>query len=94
MPARLVLVAGGQEVGRAGMAVDNRPTCPPSGERLDRATGTVSAGLDEEINVAMILTRDRLSSGDKVTKLRIVAQDPATDAILGQSEELPVKLGM
>ena len=85
VPVRLVLVAGGQEVGRPGMAVD---------KELDRATGTVSADFGEEINVAMILTSDRLSSGDGVTNLRIVAQDPATDAVLGQSEELPVKLGI
>ncbi|MCP3911843.1 MAG: PglZ domain-containing protein, partial [Actinomycetia bacterium] len=94
VPVRLVLVAGGQEVGRAGMAVDTRHACPPSGERLDRATGTVMASFAEEINVAMILTSDRLPNGDEVTKVRIVAQDPATDAILGQSEELPVKLGI
>ena len=85
VPVRLVLVAGGQEVGRPGMAVD---------KELDRATCTVSADFGEEINVAMILTSDRLSSGDGVTNLRIVAQDPATDAVLGQSEELPVKLGI
>ncbi len=85
VPVRLVLLAEGQEVGRAGMAVD---------AHLDRATGTVTADFGKEINVAMILTSDRLSTGDRVTTVRIVAQDPATDAILGQSEDLPVKLGI
>lgn len=69
VPVRLVLLAEGQEVGRAGMAVD---------ATLDRATGTVTADFGKEINLAMILTRDRLSSGDRVTKVRIVAQDPGS----------------
>lgn len=76
---RLVLVSEGQEVGRAGMAVD---------AEIDRSSGTVKLPPGEPISVAMMLTRDEF------TKVRIVAQDPTTDAIMGQSDELPVKLGM
>ncbi len=76
---RLVLVAQGQEVGRVGMAVE---------ADLDRTTTTVKVPPGVPVNVAMMLTHDDLST------LRIVAQDPATDAILGQSEDLPVKLGI
>ena len=79
VPVRVVLVAEGQEVGGVGMAVD---------AELDRATATVRVPPGEPVNIAMMLTRD------DVAKVRIVAQDPATDGILGQSEELPVKLGI
>ena len=76
---RLVLVAEGQEVGRAGMAVD---------AEIDRSTGTVKLPPGRPISVAMVLTREEFPV------VRIVAQDPTTDAIMGQTSDLPVKLGM
>jgi len=76
---RLVLVSEGQEVGRAGMAVD---------AEIDRGSGTVKLQPGKPISVAMMLTRDEF------TTIRIVAQDPSTDAIMSQSGELHVKLGM
>ena len=80
LPVRLVLVADGLEVGQAGMALD---------AEFDRTTGTVLVPLGKTVNVAMILARD-----DKVKTLRIVAQDPATDAVLAQSADVRVKLGI
>jgi hypothetical protein len=77
-PIRLVLLADGLEVGRCGMAVD---------AELDRATGTVVVQPGTSVNVAMVLARD------EAQKLRIVAQDPATDAVLAQSDDIDVKLG-
>lgn len=77
--ARLVLLAEGQEVGHAGMALD---------AEFDRATGRVTIQPGQTANVAMMLTRDEFK------KVRIVAQDPATDAVLAQSEEIAVRLGI
>ncbi len=76
---RLVLIADGQEVGQAGMAMD---------AEFDRASGTVTVSPGQDANVAMMLMRD------EVTKFRVVAQEPDTDAVLAQSEEIAVKLGM
>ena len=76
---RLVLLADGQEVGQAGMALD---------AEFDRASGTVTIEPGHVANVAMMLMRD------EVTKFRIVAQEPDTDAVLAQSDEIAVKLGM
>jgi hypothetical protein len=77
---RLVLLADGEEVGQAGMAID---------AELDRVSGTVAVSPGQTVNVAMILTRDKTTS-----KFRIVAQAPDTDAVLTQSDEITVKLGM
>jgi hypothetical protein len=75
---RLVMLAGGQEVGRAGMALD---------AELDRATGIVKVPPGGKVvTVAMLLTR-----GD-VDRVRIVALDPATDTVLAQSNEIEVRL--
>jgi len=79
VPLRLVLLADGLEVGRCGMALD---------AELDRASGILMALPGKPANVAMILTRD------EVKAIRIVAQDPATDAVLAQSDDIAVKLGM
>ncbi len=76
---RLVMLAGGQEVGQAGMAVD---------AEIDRASGTVTIKPGQTANVAMMLMRD------ETTKFRIVAQEPETDAVLAQSDEIAVKLGL
>ncbi len=76
---RLVLVAQGQEVGRVGMAV---------GAEIDRTAGVVRLPPGKPISVAMVLTSAEFQS------LRIVAQDPGSDAIMGQSKEIPLKLGI
>jgi len=79
IPVRLVLLAEGLEVGRCGMALD---------AELDRASGVLMVQPGKPANVAMMLTRDEFK------KIRIVAQDPATDAVLAQSGDIDVKLGM
>lgn len=79
VPVRLILLADGLEVGRCGMALD---------AELDRASGVLMLQPGKPANVAMMLTRD------EVNKIRIVAQDPATDAVLAQSADIDVKLGM
>ena len=72
---RVVLVGDGQEVGRAGMA---------PGAEFDSATATVQLLPQKEVSLGMMLTNETID------KLRIVVQDPATDAILAQSEEIEV----
>jgi hypothetical protein len=72
---RLVLVGDGQEVGRAGMAPD---------AEFDRATATVRLLPRREVSIGMILNNETSK------KFRIVVQDPATDAVLAQSEEIEV----
>lgn len=79
IPVRLVLLAEGLEVGRCGMALD---------AELDRASGVLMVQPGKPANVAMILNQD------KFKKIRIVAQDPASDAVLAQSGDIDVKLGM
>ena len=79
VPVRLVLLAEGLEVGRCGMALD---------AELDRGSGVLMVRPGVPANVAMMLTRDEFK------KIRIVAQDPATDAVLAQSGDIDVKLGM
>jgi hypothetical protein len=76
---RLVLLSGGEQVGEAGMAV---------GAELDRDTGIVTMQPGTEASVGVMLTRE-----DSET-VRIVVQDPATDAVLGQSDEIPVRLAI
>jgi len=76
---RVLLMAGAEEVGRAGMAV---------GGDFDRAKGTLTLALGTVAIIGMMLTNDACES------LRVVVLDAHTDAVLAQSEELPVKLGM
>ncbi|RME21154.1 MAG: PglZ domain-containing protein [Deltaproteobacteria bacterium] len=76
---RLVLVADGQVVGQAGMAVDSE---------FDRASGTVTLLPGRTASIGMMLMRD------DVAEFRVVAQEPDTDAVLAQSNEIAVKLGM
>ena len=73
--ARVVLVGDGQEVGRAGMAPD---------AEFDRATATVQLLPRKEVSIGMMLTNETSK------KIRIVVQDPETDAVLAQSEEIEV----
>ena len=73
--ARIVLIGDGEEVGRAGMA--------PEAE-FDRATATVQLPHDKAVSIGMMLTKETSK------KVRIVVQDPATDAVLAQSDEIQV----
>ena len=79
LTVRVVLVSGAQEVGRAGMAV---------GGEFDRSRGTITLEAGSLASVGMMLTNDDCKS------LRVVIQDPITDAVLEQSNELPVNLGI
>ncbi|MES9819572.1 MAG: PglZ domain-containing protein [Candidatus Thiodiazotropha sp.] len=72
---RVVLIADGQEVGHAGMAPD---------AEFDRTTATVKLQPNKEVNIGMMLTKETSK------KVRIVVQDPETDAVLAQSEEIEV----
>jgi hypothetical protein len=76
---RVVLMAGADEVGRAGMAV---------GGEFDRGKGTLTLELGAEASVGMMLTNDTCQS------LRVVVLDAHTDSVLAESDELPVKLGI
>ena len=76
---RVVLVSRGEEVGQAGMALD---------AEFDRTTGVLQVNSGAEVIVGLMLTRDDCET------VRVVVQDPATDAVLDQSDELPVKLGI
>lgn len=76
---RVVLVSGNEQVGQAGIAI---------GGDLDRSSGILHVSPHDDANVGMMLTRD------DCTSVRIVVLDPATDAVLDQTNELPVKLGI
>ncbi len=75
LAAKVILLGDGQEVGRAGMAPD---------AKFDRATATIILEPQVEVNIGMML------SSDSSKKIRIIVQDPETDAVLGQSEEIEV----
>jgi hypothetical protein len=79
MALRVVLLSGAEQVGQAGMVV---------GAELDRDTGILTVQPGTEASVGVMLIRDDCES------VRLVVQDPATDAVLGQSEEIPVRLGI
>jgi hypothetical protein len=79
MAVRPLLLAGNEQVGYAGMA---------HGGEFDRTTGCVTLKPAIEVSVGMLLASDNCPS------LRIVVLHPATDAVLGQSEEIAVALGM
>jgi hypothetical protein len=76
---RVVLVAGYAQVGQAGMVIS---------ADFDRATGIIQVQPGTEASVGLMLTRDDCQ------KVRIIVQDPTTDAVLDQSDEIPVKLGI
>lgn len=76
---RVVLVYGSEQVGQAGMVV---------GADFDRASGVLQIKPGSEASIGLMLTRD------DCTTIRVVVQDPTTDAVLCQSGELPVKLGI
>lgn len=79
LPVRPLLMFGDRTVGEAGMAF---------GAELDRATGCVRLPQQGSVTVGLLL------KDDTVDKLRVVVQDPKTDAVLFQSADLPVRLGI
>lgn len=79
MAVRVLLIAGAEQVGEAGVVV---------GAELDRDTGIVTMHPGTEASVGVMLTREDCET------VRLVVQDPTTDAVLGQSSEIPVKLGI
>jgi PglZ domain len=77
---RPLLIAAGKQVGAIGMAVD---------AQLDRATGCVTVEPGKPVTVAFLL------SDESEPALRVVVQDPATDAELYRSpKDIPIQLGV
>jgi hypothetical protein len=80
MLIRPLLMSANKQVGAVGMAVD---------AELDRATGCVKLGTSRPITVVFLL------SDESVSSLRVVVQDPTTDAELYRSPtDIPVRLGI
>ncbi|WP_250462423.1 PglZ domain-containing protein [Caballeronia sp. GAFFF2] len=77
---RPLLMAAGKQVGAVGMVVD---------AQFDRSTGTLELEPNKQVTVAFLL------SDESVASLRVVVQDPATDAELFRSPtDIPVRLGV
>jgi hypothetical protein len=77
---RPLLISAGKQVGGVGMAID---------AELDRATGSVKLRPGKPVTVAFLL------SDESAPSLRIVIQDPTTDADLYRSpKDIPVRLGV
>ncbi|HTF62149.1 MAG TPA: PglZ domain-containing protein, partial [Edaphobacter sp.] len=77
---RPLLISSGKQVGSVGMAID---------AELDRATGCVKLQPGKPVTIAFLL------SDESVPSLRLVVQDPTTDAELYRSPtDIPVRLGV
>jgi hypothetical protein len=76
---RVILLAGDEQVGQAGLVV---------GAEFDRGSGVIRISGGRKASVGMILTKDDCKS------VRVVAQDAKTDAVFAQSGEIAVKLGI
>jgi len=77
---RPLLMSAGKQVGAVGMAVD---------AQFDRTTGCVTLEPNKPVTVAFLLTDESVAS------LRLVVQDPGTDAELYRSPtDVPVRLGV
>lgn len=77
---RPLIMSAGRQVGAVGMAIDTE---------LDRATGCVKLQPGKPVTVAFLLNDESASS------VRVVVQDPATDAELYRSPtDIPVRLGV
>jgi hypothetical protein len=73
-------MAEGKQVGAVGIAVD---------AEFDRATGCVKLEPDKPVTIAFLLSDEGAES------VRVVVQDPATDAELYRSPtDIPVRLGV
>jgi hypothetical protein len=79
MAVRLILLSGIEQVGQAGMA---------SGAEIDHGSGILTLQPGTEATVGVMLTRDDCE------KVRLVVLDPTSDAVLGESDQIPVKLGI
>jgi hypothetical protein len=79
LEVRPFLVADGKQVGSVGMTVD---------AALDRASGCVTIEPGKPATVAFLLNVEGVAS------VRVVVQDPLTDAELYRSPEIPVQLGV
>ncbi len=77
LQVRPLLMSGAQSVGAVGMVLDGE---------LDRTSGTVRLDSTKPATVAFMVTDDTVAS------VRIVLLDPATDAELYRSSEIPVRL--
>ncbi len=75
----LVIAPDGSLAGRAGMALN---------ADFDRATRVITVAPGVEATIGLVLDREDVPS------VRVAIQDPATDAVLAQTAEIPVKLGM
>ena len=58
------------------------------GAQFDPGSGCVTLRPGTPASIGLFLKRDVSK------KVRVVIQDPANDRVLGQSEEVPVKLGI
>ena len=74
-----MLVAGSQEVGKAGMAV---------GADLDANTQCLKLKSGQEVVVGILLEHE------DVATVKVVVLDPNTGSVLGESADIAVKLGM
>jgi hypothetical protein len=80
LAVRPLLISSGKQVGGVGMAID---------ADFDRATGCVKLQPGKPATVAFLLVDESVAS------LRIVVQDPTTDAELYRSPtDIPVRLGV
>jgi hypothetical protein len=77
---RPLLMSEGRQVGSVGMAV---------GAELNRGTGCVTLPVNASVTIAFLL------NDETVPSLRIVFQDPATDAEVYRSPaDIPIRLGV
>lgn len=76
---RPILLSGNVQVGEAGMVID---------AGFDMLTHCVKLELGKKASVAMVLKREDCE------KVRVVVQDPETDAVLAESNPIPVRLGI
>ena len=79
VPVRLLLIHEGIEAGAARMA---------TGAAFDDATGVIRVPANTEVGAVVML------ADDSCPAVKIVLQDVRTDAVLAQSDEIPVKLGV
>jgi hypothetical protein len=80
LQVRPLLMSGGKQVGGVGMAVE---------AQFDRDTGCVTIEPNKAVTIAFLL------SDESVASLRVVVQDPTTDAELFRSAtDIPVRLGV
>ncbi len=80
MQVRPLLMSAGKQVGAVGMAVD---------AQFDRTTGCVMLDPHKPVTIAFLL------SDESAASVRVVVQDPTTDAELYRSPtDIPVRLGV